>query len=95
MRLHDDPSAMWTACDTRIGAAGAGALARGRVSGTGGTEGGGVFSGLLMNTWIAATIVALIAGVTGFFAAVRRRLRTADGSRAQSCPVIQNGRVAV
>jgi hypothetical protein len=30
-----------------------------------------VFSGLMMNTWIAATIVAVIAGVTGFFAVVR------------------------
>jgi zinc/manganese transport system permease protein len=30
-----------------------------------------VFSGLMMNTWIAATIVAVIAGVTGFFAVLR------------------------
>ena len=30
-----------------------------------------MFSGLMMNTWIAATIVAVIAGVTGFFAVLR------------------------
>jgi zinc/manganese transport system permease protein len=30
-----------------------------------------VFSGLMMNTWIAATIVAVIAGVLGFFAVLR------------------------
>lgn len=30
-----------------------------------------MFSSLMMNTWIAATIVAVIAGVTGFFAVLR------------------------
>jgi zinc/manganese transport system permease protein len=30
-----------------------------------------VFSGLMMNTWIAATAVAVIAGVMGFFAVLR------------------------
>jgi len=30
-----------------------------------------MFSSLMMNTWIAATIVALVAGVTGFFAVLR------------------------
>jgi len=30
-----------------------------------------VFSGLMLNTWIAATIVAVIAGVMGFFAVLR------------------------
>jgi zinc/manganese transport system permease protein len=30
-----------------------------------------VFSGPIMNTWIAASIVAVIAGVTGFFAVLR------------------------
>jgi len=30
-----------------------------------------MFSHLMMNTWIAATIVAVIAGVTGFFAVLR------------------------
>ncbi len=30
-----------------------------------------MFSGFLMNTWIAATIVAVIAGVVGFFAVLR------------------------
>jgi zinc/manganese transport system permease protein len=30
-----------------------------------------VFSSLMMNTWIAATVVAVIAGVTGFFAVLR------------------------
>jgi len=30
-----------------------------------------VFSGLMTNTWIAASIVAVIAGVTGFFAVLR------------------------
>jgi zinc/manganese transport system permease protein len=30
-----------------------------------------VFSSLMMNTWIAATAVAVIAGVTGFFAVLR------------------------
>ena len=30
-----------------------------------------MFSGLMLNTWIAATIVAVIAGVTGFFAVLR------------------------
>jgi len=30
-----------------------------------------VFSSFMMNTWIAATIVAVIAGVTGFFAVLR------------------------
>jgi zinc/manganese transport system permease protein len=30
-----------------------------------------VFTGLMLNTWIAASIVAVIAGVTGFFAVVR------------------------
>jgi zinc/manganese transport system permease protein len=30
-----------------------------------------VFSSLMMNTWIAASIVAVIAGVTGFFAVLR------------------------
>jgi zinc/manganese transport system permease protein len=30
-----------------------------------------VFSGLMMNTWIAASVVAVIAGVTGFFAVLR------------------------
>ncbi len=31
----------------------------------------GMFTGLMMNTWIAATIVAVIAGVLGFFAVLR------------------------
>jgi zinc/manganese transport system permease protein len=30
-----------------------------------------MFSGLMLNTWIAATAVAVIAGVTGFFAVLR------------------------
>jgi zinc/manganese transport system permease protein len=30
-----------------------------------------VFTGLMLNTWIAATAVAVIAGVTGFFAVLR------------------------
>ena len=30
-----------------------------------------MFSGFMMNTWIAATIVAVIAGVVGFFAVLR------------------------
>ncbi len=30
-----------------------------------------MFSGLMMNTWITASIVAVIAGVTGFFAVLR------------------------
>jgi zinc/manganese transport system permease protein len=30
-----------------------------------------MFSGLMLNTWIAASIVAVIAGVTGFFAVLR------------------------
>ena len=30
-----------------------------------------MFSGLMMNTWIAASIVAVIAGMTGFFAVLR------------------------
>ncbi len=30
-----------------------------------------MFTGLMMNTWIAATVVAVIAGVTGFFAVLR------------------------
>jgi zinc/manganese transport system permease protein len=30
-----------------------------------------VFSSLMMNTWIAASIVAVIAGITGFFAVLR------------------------
>ena len=30
-----------------------------------------MFSGLMLNTWIAATVVAVIAGVTGFFAVLR------------------------
>ena len=30
-----------------------------------------MFSGFMLNTWIAASIVAVIAGVTGFFAVVR------------------------
>ena len=30
-----------------------------------------MFTGLMMNTWIAASIVAVIAGVTGFFAVLR------------------------
>jgi zinc/manganese transport system permease protein len=30
-----------------------------------------VFSSFMMNTWIAATVVAVIAGVTGFFAVLR------------------------
>ncbi len=30
-----------------------------------------MFTGLMMNTWIAATAVAVIAGVTGFFAVLR------------------------
>jgi zinc/manganese transport system permease protein len=30
-----------------------------------------MFTGLMMNTWIAATIVAVIAGVVGFFAVLR------------------------
>ena len=30
-----------------------------------------MFSGLMMNTWITATIVAVIAGMTGFFAVLR------------------------
>ena len=33
--------------------------------------GAGMFTGLMMNTWIAATAVAVIAGVTGFFAVLR------------------------
>jgi zinc/manganese transport system permease protein len=33
--------------------------------------GAGMFSGLMLNTWIAATAVAVIAGVTGFFAVLR------------------------
>jgi zinc/manganese transport system permease protein len=30
-----------------------------------------MFSGLMLNTWVAATAVAMIAGVTGFFAVLR------------------------
>ena len=30
-----------------------------------------MFTGLMLNTWIAASIVAVIAGVTGFFAVIR------------------------
>jgi zinc/manganese transport system permease protein len=30
-----------------------------------------MFSGLMLNTWIAASVVAVIAGVTGFFAVLR------------------------
>ena len=30
-----------------------------------------MFSGLMLNTWVAATAVAVIAGVTGFFAVLR------------------------
>ena len=30
-----------------------------------------MFTGLMLNTWIAATAVAVIAGVTGFFAVLR------------------------
>jgi zinc/manganese transport system permease protein len=30
-----------------------------------------MFTGLMLNTWIAATVVAVIAGVTGFFAVLR------------------------
>ena len=30
-----------------------------------------MFTGLMVNTWIAATAVAVIAGVTGFFAVLR------------------------
>jgi zinc/manganese transport system permease protein len=30
-----------------------------------------MFTDLMMNTWIAATVVAVIAGVTGFFAVLR------------------------
>jgi zinc/manganese transport system permease protein len=30
-----------------------------------------VFTGLMLNTWIAGTVVAVIAGVTGFFAVLR------------------------
>ena len=37
----------------------------------GGARGEGMFSGFMMNTWIAATIVAVIAGVVGFFAVLR------------------------
>ena len=34
-------------------------------------RGAPVFSGLMMNTWITASIVAVIAGMTGFFAVLR------------------------
>ena len=30
-----------------------------------------MFSGLMMNTWITASVVAVIAGVVGFFAVLR------------------------
>jgi zinc/manganese transport system permease protein len=30
-----------------------------------------MFSGLMLNTWVAASVVAMIAGVTGFFAVLR------------------------
>ena len=30
-----------------------------------------MFSGLMLNTWVAATVVAVIAGMTGFFAVLR------------------------
>ena len=30
-----------------------------------------MFTGLMLNTWIAGTAVAIIAGVTGFFAVLR------------------------
>ena len=30
-----------------------------------------MFSPLMMNTWIAASVVAVIAGITGFFAVLR------------------------
>ena len=30
-----------------------------------------MFTGLMANTWIAASIVAVIAGLTGFFAVLR------------------------
>jgi zinc/manganese transport system permease protein len=30
-----------------------------------------MFSGLMMNTWIAASVVAVVAGITGFFAVLR------------------------
>ena len=34
-------------------------------------RGGRMFTGLMLNTWIAATIVAVIAGMVGFFAVLR------------------------
>ena len=34
-------------------------------------RGGRMFTGLMLNTWIAASIVAVIAGITGFFAVLR------------------------
>jgi len=36
-----------------------------------------VFSSLMLNTWIAASIVAVIAGITGFFAVLRGQTFTA------------------
>ena len=30
-----------------------------------------MFTGLMLNTWIAASVVAVIAGITGFFAVLR------------------------
>ncbi len=43
---------------------------RGGLAGQPG-RGAGMFTGLMLNTWIAATAVAVIAGVTGFFAVLR------------------------
>jgi len=47
--------------------------------------GAGMFTGLILNTWIAASIVAVIAGVTGFFAVLR--------GQSYAVPAIPNGRL--
>ncbi len=47
-----------------------------------------MFSGFMLNTWIAATAVAVIAGVTGFFAVLRGSAFAAHSIRNPGLPTM-------
>ncbi len=56
---------------TYLPRSGRGDRRRGRIRAAENRRGAGMFTGVMANTWLAATAVAVIAGVTGFFAVLR------------------------
>ena len=45
-----------------------------------------MFSGFMTNTWMVATIVAVVAGVVGFFIVLRGSAFVADACRTARSP---------